>query len=161
MKPHFKIFKSLTDKEVNNLPPKLKKIFNQIKSNTELKKYEDIEDGDIIFEELPYLVYSQFSDDCITFKKLKDIWNAGILFRKKKIKTYNELKDKFMIFKKYPNINIEIEEFETNSAHNIDNNQITNVRWREINIDDPSSDSESEKSEDSELELEDNSDNES
>ena len=116
----------------------------------------------MLFEELPYLVYSEFSDDYITFKKLKDTWNAGVLFRKKKISTYNELKDKFQIFEKYSNINIEIEEFETNSAHNIDNNQITNIRWREITIDESSEDS-SEESDpnivDSDLEL-DNSDDE-
>ena len=165
-KTYIKIFKSLTDKEVNDLPIKLRKFVKQFKSKTLLKKkYEEIEDGDMLFEEIPYLVYSKFSDDYITFKKLKEIWNAGILFRKKKINTYNELKEKFTIFEKYSNIDIEIEEFETNTAHNIDNNQITNVRWREINFEDESSDNESEHIEESddsdELELANDSDNES
>ena len=163
-KPQVNIIKSLNDKEINELPIKLKKVVKKFKSYFQLKKkYEEIEDGDMLFEELPYLVYSKFTDDYITFKQLKDRWNTGILFRKKKITTYNELKDKFRIFEKYSNINIEIEEFETNSAHNIDNNQITNVRWREITIDEPSEDS-SEDSDpnivDSDLELDNSDDDE-
>ena len=76
-----------------------------------------------------------------------------------------------MTLKKFPNINIEIEEFETNSAHNIDNHQITNVRWKEISeFEDGESDSEAEydsesksnsestSNSDSELDLDDSGD---
>ena len=64
---------------------------------------------------------------------------------KKQITTYKELKQKFIVLQKYPNINIDIKEFETNSAHNIDNNQITNVRWKTIDdILESESDSDSE-----------------
>ncbi len=135
LKPLFKTIKSLTEKQVATLPSKLKHVVGQLRTNTLFKtKYDEIEDGDILFEDLPNLVYSKYSDDCVTFKKIRDLWNAKILPKKKNIGTYLELKKKFIIFKDFKNINIEIEELETNSAHNIDNNQITNVRLEEMKI---------------------------
>lgn len=143
-KPLIKFAKSMTDDQVNKLPKKLKSIIKNMKLNTYFKTdYNDIQDGDILFEELPNLVYSQYSDDYITFKKIKDTWNASILHRNKKLNTYKELKNKFSELQQFPNINIGIEEFETNTAHNIDNNQITNVRWKEIICDENDSESES------------------
>jgi hypothetical protein len=166
LKPLFRTVKSLTENQVSTLPSKLKHEVGQLRTNTLFKtKYEDIEDGDILFEDLPNLVYSKYSDDCVTFKKIKDIWNAKILTKKKNLNTYKELKTKFTILKDFPNINIKIEELETNSAHNIDNNRITNVRLEDMNIEHIEyidSDEELEDSEeDSELDLLDESDDES
>jgi len=163
-KPLIKFAKSMTDDQVNKLPKKLKSIIKNMKLNTYFKTdYNDIQDGDILFEELPNLVYSQYSDDYITFKKIKDTWNASILHRKKKLNTYKELKNKFSELQQFPNINIGIEEFETNTAHNIDNNQITNVRWKEIIYDEIDSDSDDEigSDNDSESDSLNNSDSDS
>jgi len=163
-KPLIKFAKSMTDDQVNKLPKKLKSIIKNMKLNTYFKTdYNDIQDGDILFEELPNLVYSQYSDDYITFKKIKDTWNASILHRKKKLNTYQELKNKFSELQQFPNINIGIEEFETNTAHNIDNNQITNVRWKEIIYDEIDSDSDDEigSDNDSESDSLNNSDSDS
>ena len=163
-KPLIKFAKSMTDDQVNKLPKKLKSIIKNMKLNTYFKTdYNDIQDGDILFEELPNLVYSQYSDDYITFKKIKDTWNASILHRNKKLNTYKELKNKFSELQQFPNINIGIEEFETNTAHNIDNNQITNVRWKEIIYDEIDSDSDDEigSDNDSESDSLNNSDSDS
>ena len=75
--------------DVDTLPSKFKKVAKYIRTNTLFKtKYEEIEDGDALFEDLPNLVYSKYSDDYVTFKKIKDMWNADILNRKKKLNTY-------------------------------------------------------------------------
>ena len=81
--------------------------------------------------------------------------------RKKKLNTYKELKNKFNTLKEFPNINIEIEELETNSAHNIDNNRITNVRLQKMKIDPIELDDESDKDSDSESDEDSSSDDES
>jgi len=172
LKPLFKTVKALKENQINILPSKLKKVIKELRLNILFQTdYNNIKDGDILFEELPNLVYSEFCDNYVTFKKIKDTWNASILNRTRKLNTYKELKSKFMTLKKFPNINIEIEEFETNSAHNIDNHQITNVRWKEISeFEDGESDSEAEydsesksnsestSNSDSELDLDDSGD---
>ena len=94
----------------------------------------------------------------ITFKEIKESWNAGILNRSKKITTYKELKEKFLQFNDYDNIKIEIEEFDTNYAHNIDNNQITNLRLISEDEDLNSDSSSDENNSDSDLEVDSDSD---
>lgn len=148
------ILKAIKKANVSKLPYKLKKAIQKYQDNTTFKKdYNEIQDGDILFEQLPSLVYSQYSDDYITFKEIKDIWNAQILTKDRQIKTYKELKAKFVPLQNFDNINIEIEEYETNSAHNIDSNQITNVRWIQEDYD-----SESELESESESDLDSDSD---
>ena len=157
------ILKAIKKTNISKLPYKLKKAIQKYQDNTTFKKdYNEIQDGDILFEQLPNLIYSQYSDDYITFKEIKDIWNAQILTKDRQIKTYKELKAKFIPLQNFDNINIEIEEYETNSAHNIDNNQITNVRWIREDYDlESESESESDSNSDSDLDALSDSDSDS
>ena len=48
-------------------------------------KIKLLQDGDTLFEDLPNLLYSKYSDDYITFKKTKDAWNSNVLNRKNRL----------------------------------------------------------------------------
>ena len=159
IKPIVNEISKIDDIHVEKLPYALKNAIKNYKKKTTLNKnYESIKDGDKLFDELPNIVYSKYSDDCITFKEIKESWNAGILNRSKKITTYKELKEKFLQFNDYDNIKIEIEEFDTNYAHNIDNNQITNLRLISEDEDLNSDSSSDENNNDSDLEVDSDSD---
>lgn len=133
IKPLYNFIKSSNQNDIDNLPLKFKNLFNKIRSKFLVKTdYENIKDGDVIFEEAPNLVYSQFCDDYITFKNFKELWNCNVLTKKKNIVTYKEIRDLFSNLKKsYPNINIEIQDNKRNRAHNIDILHITNIKIRE------------------------------
>lgn len=123
---------------IDIIPNDIKKQFNKIISKLSVKTdYENIKDGDIIFEEAPNLVYSEFCDDYITFKNFKELWNSNVLTKTKNIVTYKEIKDLFSNLKSsYPNINIKIQDDKRNRAHNIDVLIITNIKFKEIYDDD-------------------------
>lgn len=158
-KPLHTFLKNIDDKNIEKLPSKFKILINKFREKMliKAKNYDEISDGDILFEEMPYLVYSKYGDDCISFKEIKDRWNSDILNIKKKLRTYKELVNKFLPLQRYQNIKIQIEQFETNTAHNIDNNQITHVKWKDFpnyyTDDDNNSDDENSDDENSDDEL--------